>query len=176
MHIIIGIITAIASLAWALNSLQRSGFSISSLNPFNFMRKRRWQKKFATKPLYQLTHPMDAASVILIGTIKQEGDISKQQKEKIINIFEQEFKMSKNEATSLFVGSIHLIKDEIDFVVCIKNILLPCKNAFSSSQTDSFIQLLGQVSKIEGDILPIQQQIIDEVKRALIETKNKSGW
>ena len=33
MHIVIAAITAVAGLIWALNSLQRSGFNVSALNP-----------------------------------------------------------------------------------------------------------------------------------------------
>lgn len=41
MHIIIGVITAIAGLLWALNRLNESGFNLNSLNPFLWARRRK---------------------------------------------------------------------------------------------------------------------------------------
>ena len=41
MHILIGLITAIAGLFWALNSLQRSEFNFGLSNPFLWSRRKK---------------------------------------------------------------------------------------------------------------------------------------
>jgi len=42
VHIIIGVITAIATLVFALNRLQDSGVNLNSFNPFFWARRRAW--------------------------------------------------------------------------------------------------------------------------------------
>lgn len=44
MHILIGLITAIAGLVWALHSLQNAGVNLNGFNPFYWMRRRKWEK------------------------------------------------------------------------------------------------------------------------------------
>ena len=55
MHIIIGLITAIAGFIWALHSLQNAGFDLNALNPFTWARRRKWEMQLGTKPMHALT-------------------------------------------------------------------------------------------------------------------------
>ena len=51
---IIAAITALAGLLWALNSLQRSGFHFSSLNPLLAYRRWQWTRSYGGKAIYKI--------------------------------------------------------------------------------------------------------------------------
>ena len=91
MHIVLSIITALAGLAWALSSLQKSGFDIQALNPFLWHRRNAWRKKHDTKPIYKLSEPIDVAAILLLGVAKCEGEVSAEQKNKLVEIFQKDF-------------------------------------------------------------------------------------
>ena len=98
MHIVIAAITALAGLLWAINSLQRSGFHFSSLNPFLAYRRWQWRKHLRRQPIYQLDRPMDVAAVLLLGVAKADGDITSDQKRELQAMFQSEFEISRDEA------------------------------------------------------------------------------
>lgn len=55
MHIVIGVISALAGLCWALIALQRSGLDLNELNPFLWARRRKWRMLYGTRPIFNLT-------------------------------------------------------------------------------------------------------------------------
>ena len=70
MHYIIGLITALAGLLWALNSLQRSGFKLSSINPFAWHRRSQWSQKYGADPVTRVQDPLELVAVLLMGMAK----------------------------------------------------------------------------------------------------------
>ena len=132
MHIIIGLISAAAGLLWAINSLQNSGFRLSSLNPFLWMRRNKWKKQYAQSPLYMLENPMEAAAAVLLGVAKLEGEISKEQKREILSIFSDEFKLDVDKAKELFASTSFMLQSENNFLTNIDKVLAPSKSNFSA--------------------------------------------
>ena len=65
MHILIGILTAIAGLVWALYRLQNSGVNLNSFNPFFWFRRRKWEKNLHGKQLHRLDKPIDVAAALV---------------------------------------------------------------------------------------------------------------
>ena len=86
MHIVIGVLTAIAGLIWALAALRKSDFNFSSLDPFAFYRRFQWNKKYSDKAIYALSGPLDVAALLLFGVAICEGAISREQK-RIVTYF-----------------------------------------------------------------------------------------
>jgi hypothetical protein len=66
MHIFIGLLTAVAGLFWAINAMKQSG-AWDSLNPFLWKRSRHWQTKYHSNPLYNITKPLEAAGLLMLG-------------------------------------------------------------------------------------------------------------
>lgn len=150
MHYVIGLITALAGLLWALNALQRSGFRLSSLNPFLLYRRMKWEKEYGTKPLYRLDSAQDVAAVLLLGTAKCDGEISSNQKKKILSIFIDEFAMSKDDAADLLVAASFLIRNEVYIVDSLSRILARSRNKFTESQKRSLIAFMEEVAQLDG--------------------------
>ncbi|TQV87087.1 TerB family tellurite resistance protein [Aliikangiella coralliicola] len=177
MHIIIGIITALAGLLWALNSLQQSGFSFSSLNPFLWNRRRKWRKLHAQNPLYTLENPMDAAAAILLGTAKLEGEISKEHKAEILRIFSQEFNLGDDKARELFASSSYLLQSENNFLKNVDKVLASSADKFSPEQSESVIELMTKIAGLESAISPEQKQLINSVSKLLISKQShREKW
>ena len=175
MHVIIGIITAFAGLVWALYSLQNSGVDLNSFNPFAWARRRRWRKLYGTKPIYTLERPMEAAALLIVGVLKQEGEISREQKAAVVEIFESTFQLERSQAQDVFTSSVYLLKDELNLDQSVSGILSRCKDKFTQAQTASLIALLQRVATLEGDATESQQRIIRAVQQDLATRPASNG-
>jgi uncharacterized tellurite resistance protein B-like protein len=165
VHIIIGAITALAGLLWAINSLQRSGFSLSSINPFLAYRRWKWSRTYGAKPIYRLERPMDVAAVLLLGIAKADGAITSDQKRELQNLFQSEFEISRDEAADLLLASSHLIRDEIYIVDHLDKILELSAPKFELSSVSSLLSMMRRVAGLDGSINAEQQKLIDATDR-----------
>ena len=175
MHIVIGLITAIGGLIWALVALQRAGISLASLDPFAWYRRMQWQKKYADKPLYCLNEPVDVAAVLLLGVAKCEGEISAEQKRELLRIYETELKLSADEAADLLVASSHLTRNEVYLVDNLPRILERSKDRFSGAQVQSLLSLMERVAGLEGPANEEQRKLIDATLRYFGERNAPRG-
>jgi hypothetical protein len=177
MHIIIGLLTALAGLIWAVIALQRSGMDIGAVNPGAWARRRRWRKQYGTKPLYSLQRPLEAAAVLIVGMLKQEGEISREQKAAVIDIFIKDFHLTADQAREALGSSVYLLKDEINPEQCVAGILEPSRAAFTPEQATSLIELLERVASLEGEATQAQQRMLQAVREALaIEPEHPGKW
>ncbi len=171
MHILITLITAAAGLIWALNSLQRAGVNLNALNPFFWYRRHQWAKKVGEGPQYTLDKPLDAAALVLLGTAKIEGEISREQKHAIINIFTKEFHLGTNAAKALFASSSYLLQHENDLQKNVKKIMKRSAEQFSETQITSLIELMKMVSNMESPSSDQQNQLMLSVSEVLSASK-----
>lgn len=172
MHIILGLITAVASLLWALN---RFGVDIHSLNPFHWHRRNQWKKQLATKPIHTLTRPIEAAAVLVVGIVQMEGLVSREQKAGILDIFKTELKQDETAAADMFGSAAFLTKSVVDLAAEVPMILAPNKAYFSDEQAKSLVSMLTRVAAMDSAISPAQQNTINAVERELLRGKVKAG-
>ncbi|MBC7983555.1 MAG: TerB family tellurite resistance protein [Candidatus Obscuribacterales bacterium] len=165
MHIVIAVITAVAGLFWALNSLQNSGFRFSSLNPFLAVRRWQWRREFGTKPIYRLHRPMDAAAVLLVAMAKADGAISAEQKQALLSMFREKFEISTDEASHLLLSTTHLMRDELSIVNGLDNILELSATRFEPEQVTSLLAMMRKIASMDGSINTEQQQLLDATEQ-----------
>lgn len=175
MHVIIAAITALAGLLWAINSLQRSGFSLSSINPFLAYRRWQWRRTYGGKPIYKLERPMDVAAVLLLGIAKADGDITSDQKRELQSMFQNEFDISRDEAADLLLASSHLIRDEIYIVDHLDKILERSAQRFEPAAVGSLLGMMRRVAALDGDINGEQQKLIDATERFFSSRNQATG-
>lgn len=178
MHIVIGLLSALAGVIWAFVALQRAGFKIDSLNPFAWYRRTKWNKQYATPPLHRLSNPIDVAAVLLLGVAKCEGEISAEQKKAILQIFEQTFHLSATDASDLLLASAHLIRNEVYVGDQLPKILEPSKESFTPPLVSSLLQLMRSVSTIEGPSNDEQEKLITATEkffRAVLK-RDPNSW
>jgi uncharacterized tellurite resistance protein B-like protein len=167
MHYVIGIITALAGLAWAMNSLHRSGF-FDSINPFALFRRLVWQKKYNAKPLHNLRCSMEVAAVLFVGVAKCEGELSTNQKNKILSIFEDEFEMSASEAADLLVAASYLTRDEVYIVDGLNKILQKTRDWFTPNQARKVLKYMAEIAGTDSEMNAEQIRLIDRTEQLLI--------
>lgn len=172
MHILIGLITAIVSLLWALD---RFGVDIHSLNPFLWHRRRQWRKRLTTKPLHTLSKPIEAAAVLIVGIAQSEGLVSREQKAEIINIFKNDLNQGAASAHDMFGAAAFLTKDTVDIASEVPHILAPNKALFTEQQARILVEVLTRVASLEGGITQAQERIIRAVEKELLHDKVKPG-
>ena len=172
MHILVGLIVAVTSLLWALD---RFGVDVHSLNPFLWNRRRQWRKKLATKPIHALRKPIEAAAVLIVGTVQSEGLVSREQKAELINIFKNDLNQDLPAANDMFGSAVFLLKDIVDLAAEVPHILAPSKELFTETQARSLLSILTRVASLEDGITPAQENIIRAVEKELIEEKVKPG-
>lgn len=114
MHIVIGVISALAGLCWALIALQRSGLDLNELNPFLWARRRKWRMLYGARPIFNLTKPLEVAALLIVAVLKEEGDISREQKSEVLSIFEREFHLDAGKAAEMYKSCLFLLKDEMN--------------------------------------------------------------
>jgi len=165
MHIIIAFLTAIGGLIWALWRLQQSGVDLNAFNPFYWMRRRAWAQRVGTKPRHQLFKPMEAAAAILLGAIKTEGEISREQKQSLIALFEEKFHLTPNAARDLFSATAFMLQDVVDMAAEVRPILAPSLEKFSTEQRQSVLDMLQSVCLLDGEISDLQQAIIEATEK-----------
>jgi uncharacterized tellurite resistance protein B-like protein len=161
MHVVIAAITAIAGLLWALNALQRSGFHFSDLNPFLAYRRWQWRRTYGGRPIYKLDRPMDVAAVLLLAVCKADGTITTEQKKALLELFQREFQISRDEASDLLLASSHLIRDEIYLVDNLDKVLERSAPNFESDAVTSMLRMMRRVAASEGAMNAEQQKLIN---------------
>lgn len=177
MHIVIGVITALAGLIWALVALQRAGVSIGSLDPFAWYRRMQWQKKYADKPLYCLTDPIDVAAMLMLATAKCEGEVSAEQKQTLLKSFESEFSLSADEAADLLVACAHLLRNEVYVLDNLARVLERTKDRFTATQVASMVTLMQRIADHDGPANEEQRKLIDAVQRYFEDrAQPQSAW
>jgi uncharacterized tellurite resistance protein B-like protein len=161
MHIVIAVITALAGLIWALNSLQRGGFNINSLNPFLAYRRWQWRRTYGGKPIYKLERPMDVAAVLLLGIAKADGEITSDQKKLLLEMFQSEFSISRDEASDLLLASSHLLRDVIYLVDHLDKVLERSAERFEPEAVASLLAMMRRVAALDGSTNSEQQKLIN---------------
>ncbi len=175
MHIVIAAITALAGLLWAINSLARSGFQLSALDPFAAYRRWQWRRTYGGKPIYKLDRPMDVAAVLLLGIAKADGSITSDQKRELQTIFQSEFEISRDEAADLLLASSHLIRDEIYIVDHLDKILERSAPKFEAENVSSLLRLMRRIAAMDGSINAEQQKLIEATERYFAARQPAAG-
>jgi uncharacterized tellurite resistance protein B-like protein len=168
---ILAILGAIITVLILLNRLADAGIDLGGLNPFLWNRRRKWRKKYDGDPIFKITDPMEATALLMLAIVKADGDITKEDKQKILSLFESDFNLSKKEAISLLISSTYIHNDGSELKNGVKKILQPSLNSFSDTQAKSAISLIKSFSTSSEN----SKHISDEAEKLLIEQINLSS-
>lgn len=175
MHIILGLIGTMVTLLILLNRLEDNGIDIGWLNPFSWHRRRKFRKEYELSAAYTLDNPMDVAALFIIAVAKTEGDMSKEQKQRILSLFASEFKLSEQQSQELMGSSVHIFGRGDEVFNHPEKVLHRSNDAFSDEQKKSVIFMMTEVSAVEGTPNSKQQNLIDAFENAF-RKKPESNW
>ncbi|NIQ03934.1 MAG: TerB family tellurite resistance protein, partial [Nitrospinaceae bacterium] len=112
MHVVLGILGSLITILILVNRLSDTGLDMGKLNPFAWARRKKWQEKYYADPAFSLDSPMEAAAGLMYVMAKCSGEISREQKQCILHLFQKEFKLNDRRATELLSSCSFLLKDE----------------------------------------------------------------
>ena len=170
MHIILGILGSIITILVLTNQLARLGIDVTWLNPFAWARRKQWQKKYHADPAFSLDKPMEAAAGLLYLMAKCSGEITREQKECILDLFQTEFKLSEDQARELLSSCSFLLKDEDKIFDHLKDFLIPSLEKFDAEKKQSTLDMLNKVADCEGPRTSKQQAFLNRVTPFFQET------
>ena len=173
MHLIIGFLTALATLLFALDRL---GIDIGWLNPWAWNRRRKWRKLATGNPAFALEQPMEAIALLATASTKIDGDISLEEKEALKRVFETTFNQTPEEASKLLGSSVYLLGQGDEIYQNPQKVLEASISKFTSEQKASSIELLKEVIALGSDTSPLQSEFVSKVEQALFPKNNKNAW
>jgi uncharacterized tellurite resistance protein B-like protein len=163
MHIILGILGSIITILVLVNRISQTGVDLGKFNPFAWHRRRNWQKKYYADPAFSMDRPMEAVAGLLYVMAKCSGEITREQKECILEIFETEFRLGERQAIELLTSSSFLLKDEDKVLENLKNFLKPSLAKFDVEKRASTLDLLQKVADCEGTRTSKQEEFMNKV-------------
>ena len=103
MHIILGALGTIVTILILLNRLADAGIDLGGLNPYLWNRRRKWRNQYEGNPVFKIESPMDATAILMVAATKADGDMTKEEKNLLLHLFETEFKLSKKDRPLIFL-------------------------------------------------------------------------
>ena len=170
MHIILAILGSIITILILVNRISQTGVDLGRLNPFAWYRRRKWQKKYHADPAFTLDRPMESVAGLMYVMAKCSGEITREQKECILDLFQIEFRLSEDKARELLSSSSFLLKDEDQIVENLKDFLKPSLAKFDAEKRASTLVMLHKVADCEGTRTAKQEEFLNKVTPFFQET------
>ena len=165
MHILLALITAIATILIVLKRLADNGIDLAGLNPFLWRRRRNWRLQLEGNPVFSIDNPRDMAALLVAGVAKIDGEISAEEKHAIRNEFETTFSMSADQATELLASSAYLLRDGEVLRSQLASVLKRANEYLTGEQVDSLFEMMNRVALVDGAPTTQQVEYIAAVKR-----------
>ena len=164
MHIILAFLGAVITILILINRLSDAGIDIGWLNPFTWQRRRAWKKKYNGDTIFKLTEPLEVASLLATTVAKIGGEISKQEKEVLLALFQSEFGKTEKEASDLLMSSVFMFGNGESAIAKPDKIMRESLEKFTQAQARSVMNLLEGISKIDASNNDQKLQFVDKVK------------
>ncbi len=175
MHIVIAAITAIAGLIWALNSLQRSGFDLNSLNPFYWIRRKRWEEK-QINPLYAVDTPRELVALLMFAVQRLAGDPTEEQKANMLGLYQSELKFDVKNAQEMYLLASHLLSTDPNYMHKVPELTAPAFQTISQEQLSSVYGLVEGSATFANTPNTDQTAFLDAVAKAIEKHRNTQAW
>ena len=177
MHIILGLLGAIVTILVLVKRLSDVGIDITWLNPFTWYRRRSWRKQYEGNPVFTLDHPLDVAAMLATTVAKIDGEISKEEKDLFLSLFQSEFGKSEKEASDLLMSSIYLFGDGQDAIAKHEKIMKRSLLNFSQDQARSVMSLLNTIKETDTANSNDKERFINKVNKVFNDQFNAgSKW
>lgn len=175
MHILLGLLGLIITLLVLLSRLADAGIDFGGLNPFAAYRRRKWRQKFEANPLFSLKEPLEIGAILLVWTAKCGGDMSAEQKQAILELFEKTLGLDHSQAADLLGSSVHLIGNGQILGSQLDDFLALAQEHLSEEQASSVVSLMQKVARVEGAESVQQGSLIGKAKNKLTPSAGAGG-
>lgn len=168
MHIIIGLLTLVATAFLVYRRFNEAGFSVSSFNPFLWKRRRDWHQRKSTNPLFILEENKDVAAALFFIIAKLDGELTRETKDELLNDFQSLLNMTVKEAQGTLQQTGFMLEQYPIIQSDLAHILNPrCVERLNVEQREKILTHLPVVATREGEISHEQQQWIEAITKQL---------
>ena len=177
MHIILGILGTVLSILILINRLSQAGLDLGWLNPFTWRRRRSWRNKYEGNPIFSLHEPLEVAAILATSIAKIDGEISREEKEILLSLFQKEFGKTEQQASDLLMSSIYIFGDGEDAIAKPERIIKTALEKYSLDQAESVIKLLEIIATIDSANQSSKQKYLERVKAVFASHfKTEQKW
>ncbi len=163
MHIILAALGLIVTILILFKRLSDAGIDIGWLNPFAWQRRRAWRKKYDGNPVFLLDKPLEVAALLATSVAKIDGEISREEKEILLSLFQSEFGKTEQEASELLMSSIFIFGNGEDALSKPEKILERSLSEFSEEQAQSVMKLLQAIKDIDRSNVDAKEQYLGRI-------------
>ncbi len=170
---ILAVLGVIVTILILMKRLADAGIDLGGLNPFLWQRRRKWKAKLEGNPIYQIDSPMDAVALYMVAVTKMDGDMTEEDKKRLLDLFTNDFKLTQKEAASLMVSSSHLLGNGEEACNNVAKVFERSLDNFTDTQMQSSREL---IRKAAGDLSQRPEevhQIIRDIDK-VFRSKNKT--
>lgn len=175
MHIILGLLGSIITILILLNRLAEAGIDLRGLNPFLWHRRRQWQKKFEGNPIYHIESPLDLTALLATATAKLDGDMSSEEKNALLTLFQKEFNLNKKGAAELLLASAYLLGKGEELYANLDKVIKPSLEKFTPEQAEAASNLLDEVARIDSVGAELKHEFVTKIKTQLKQPFQAKG-
>lgn len=119
---------------------------------------------------------MEAAALLVTAVALKEGELSRDAKADLINLFATEFRITTDQATELYGASCYLLKDVMDIDAEVKAVLSPSIEQFQSHHKTSFLSMLNSAANFEGQPNANQKVLIEKIIAQIEGPVDGKSW
>lgn len=165
MHIILGLLSLVASVLWIVYLWQglRGRSCGTNMRPAGQWIK---PKKFAD-PLRLVNDPMEAAMLLMLAITASRGILTTGQRDAITGMAEKTFQLTPSQAEELYISSSHLLNQAPYPDKILKNMGEIISRSCSAAEKAECVAMLEAAAAAEGAPSDAQRAQIGQVKRIL---------
>ena len=129
-------------------------------------------------PIYQMDNPMDVTALMMVAVAKADGDMTAEEKHKILDMFREEFALSKRDASDLMVASVYLLRDGSELRTNVGKVMARCIDKFTREQALSASTMISNVAAIDGRPNEIKGELVRTILSCLepVTGEKQSRW
>ncbi|VAV87980.1 hypothetical protein MNBD_ALPHA06-1270 [hydrothermal vent metagenome] len=160
----LAIIGIVASLMWRLSRIIRAGRVIgeTAKEVANLPRKMKFQNKAGQSDLQLVTDPREAAALLMLAVARAGGEITKAQKDGIINQITAKFELPMDQAEELLTHVAWLSKDLPQANSPVARMSKMVLTQVSTKELIELEDMLMQIARIDGAPNAAQKDIVNQ--------------
>ncbi len=170
MHVLIGIVGAIAAIAfiaYRLTYVAREGQEAIS-DARGLVRRQRWKAKYRHNPLDDIDDPREVAVLLMTEIAKYKGALTAAQQQKISNLAQQHFHANHDEIEDMMASIAFATKDLTDVDNVLHKVLRPIHNMLNDQEKQDLISMMHAVAAVDGTPITEQLHLIGRTQDKLL--------
>lgn len=171
MHILIAVLGALAAAFWAFTyfvGAAREGQD-ALRDVKGAFRGAKWSKKIGQRMIENLADPREAAAVLLYQIAAYDGAVTDRQRRQIVTDMKETFSADDETAEALFAFARAATGQINDAANSLRKIAKPILDNATPDERRQLIDLMLKTAEIEGPVSDIQNRLIAEARRVLLE-------